>query len=68
MKSSTHTAGCNFFWVGMWLSGIPGVPVRLAAVQQLAKNLFAEPTPFACISVSSGATSRPHGRLALIEP
>ena len=46
MKSGTYTAGCNLFWVDMRWSATPGVPLRLTAVQQLAKNLFAEPTPY----------------------
>jgi hypothetical protein len=46
IKSGTYTAGCNLFWVDMRWSATPGVPLRLAAVQQLAKNLFSEPTPY----------------------
>ena len=46
IKSGTYTAGCNLFWVDMRWSATPGVPLRLTAVQQLADNLFAEPTPY----------------------
>ena len=46
MKSGTYTAACNLFWVDMRRNASPRVPVRLVAVQQLAKNLFAEPMPY----------------------
>ena len=46
MKSGTYTAGCNLFWVDMRWSATPRVPLRLAAVQQLANHLFDEPAPY----------------------
>ena len=40
-----YTCGINFSWVNLLYSATPGIPIRMAAVQEVTEKTFLEPTP-----------------------
>lgn len=42
--SGTYTAGVNLFWIDLQWSSTPGVPLRISAIEQMAKTMFKQPT------------------------
>jgi hypothetical protein len=42
---STYTCGCNLFWCRFDFSPIPGVTIRMTAIEQLIEFYFAKPNP-----------------------
>ena len=46
-----YTCGINFSWVSLLYSATPGIPIRMAAVQEVTENTFLEPTPMENLSI-----------------
>ena len=42
--SGTYTAGMNLFWIDLQWSSTPGVPLRMSAIEEMAKTMFKTPT------------------------
>ena len=40
-----YGCGINFSWVNLLYSATPGIPIRMAAVQEVTEKTFLEPTP-----------------------
>jgi hypothetical protein len=41
--SQTYTAGINLFWIHLQWSATPGVPLRVTAIDQMARSTFRSP-------------------------
>ena len=48
----SYTAGVNFFWIDLMWSATPGVPLRVSAIELMAKTTFGKPTPLGTIHVA----------------
>ena len=48
----SYTAGINFFWIDLMWSATPGVPLRVSAIELMAKTTFGKPTPLGTIHVA----------------
>ena len=46
-----YTCGINFSWVNLLYSATPGIPIRMAAVQEVTEKTFLEPTPMESLSI-----------------
>ena len=48
----SYTAGINLFWIDLMWSATPGVPLRVSAIELMAKTIFGRPTPLGTIHVA----------------
>ena len=48
----SYTAGINFFWIDLLWSATPGVPLRVSAIEFMAKTTFGSPTPLGTVHVA----------------
>ena len=48
----SYTAGINFFWIDLLWSATPGVPLRVSAIELMAKTTFGSPTPLGTVHVA----------------
>ena len=46
-----YTCGINLSWVNLVYSATPGIPIRMAAVQEVTEKTFLEPTPMESLSI-----------------
>ena len=46
-----YTCGINFSWVNLLYSATPGIPIRMAAVQEVVEKTFLEPKPMENLTI-----------------
>lgn len=50
--AQSYTAGINLFWVNLQWSATPGVPLRVAAIENLAQTTFRQPVSIGTVHVA----------------
>jgi hypothetical protein len=45
-REKMYRAGCNFFWLNMFRSLMPGVPLSMERIMEIVVEYFATPVPF----------------------
>ena len=70
--SKSYTAGINLFWIDLQWSATPGVPLRVSAIEQMARDMFRLPTAIGAIRFAvSGPEYNPlkhQGALLRVSP
>ena len=70
--SKSYTAGINLFWIDLQWSATPGVPLRVSAIEQMARDMFRLPTAIGAIHIAvSGPEYNPlkhQGALLRVSP
>ena len=46
-----YTCGINFTWMNPLFSATPGIPIRMAAVQEVVDKTFSEPKPMESLTI-----------------
>ena len=60
-SSQSYTAGINLFWINLQWSATPGVPLRTAAIEQMANTTFRSPCPINEVHIAV-ADQPPHAQ------